>query len=71
MPKEMRAKRWRVRVFQDHRAEPCEYDVYATSDLDARLLAFALDGGFARSMTKMESGHVELALTYAEIVKST
>lgn len=67
--KEKRVRRWRVKVHQDHVAAPVIYVVYATSPLDARLLAFALDHGFAVAMTTMEPGHVDLALTYTEIVK--
>jgi len=67
----VRAKKWKVRVFQDHVATPHEYVVYATSGLNARILAFALDGGFPYVMTEMQEGDVELAITYTEIVAST
>ena len=71
MQKELRVKRWRVQVYQDHVAKPCDYVVYATSGLNARILAFALDGGFPHSMTEMQEGDVELVKTCTKIVAST
>lgn len=71
MRKEIRVKWWRVQVCQDHVAKPVEYGVYAVSGWDARILAFALDGGFPKSMTRMEEGHVELAREYTKILGST
>ena len=71
MPKEMRVKRRRVQVHQDHVARPVEYEVYAVNEWDARLLAFALDGGFPKSMTKMHERHTELALECTKILGST
>lgn len=67
----VRVKKWKVRVFQDHVATPHDYVVYATCGWDARILAFALDGGFPYVMTEMEEGDAELAITYTEIVEST
>jgi hypothetical protein len=69
--KSIRVKRWKVRVFQDHVAKPTVYTVYAVDQWDARLLAFALDGGFPYSMTEMEEGHTELAMEYTEILESS
>ena len=67
----VRVKRWKVQVYQDYVAKSCDYVVYATSGLDARVLAFALDGGFPKSMTEMKDGDVELVKTYTKIVAST
>ena len=67
----VRVKKWKVQVYQDHVAAPCDYVVYATCGLDARILAFALDGGFPKSMTEMQGGDVELVKTYTKIVAST
>lgn len=69
--KTIRVKKWKVRVCRNHRSHYRDYAVYATHGLDARVLAFALDGGFAEAMTEMWAGSVELALTYTEIVAST
>lgn len=68
--KTIRVKRWRVAVYQDYIAE-AEYTVYATSEWDARVLAFALDGGFAYTMTEMEESHVELAMMYTKVLATT
>ncbi len=67
----MRVKKWEVRVWQDHASVFQDYVVFATSGLDARILAFALNCGFSPEMVEMEAGHVELAKTYTEIVAST
>jgi len=67
----VRVKKWRVQVFQDHVTHSCDYVVYATSGWDARVLAFALDSGFPKSMTEMNEGHGELAQTYTKIRGST
>ncbi len=71
MSKEKRVKWWRVQVHQDRVATPVEYGVYAVSGWDARLLAFALDGGFPKSMTEMQEGHIDLAREYTKILGST
>lgn len=44
------------------------YTVLATSELDARVLAFTLDGGLHSSIRTMGQGHIELAITYTEVV---
>lgn len=69
--KSIRVKRWKVRVFQDHVCKPTVYTVYAVDQWDARIIAFALDGGFPYSMTEMEEGHTELAMTYTTILESS
>jgi len=69
--KSIRVKRWKVKVFQDHVANPTVYTVYAVDQWDARLLAFALDGGFPYSMTEMEREQAELAITCTEILGSS
>jgi hypothetical protein len=50
---------------------PTDYTVYAVDQWDARLLAFALAGGFPYSMTEMEEGHTQLAMEYTEILESS
>lgn len=69
--KTIRVKRWRVAVCQDHVAKAHKYTVYATNGWDARILAFALDGGFAYAMTEMEESHTELALECTKILVTT
>jgi len=67
--KSIRVKRWKVGVFQDHYGPSTVYTVYAVSSWDARLLAFALDGGFSPALTEMEEGHTELAIKHTEILQ--
>jgi hypothetical protein len=69
--KTVRVKKWKVLVYQDHVATPNEYVVYATSEWNARVLAFALDGGFPYTMTTMEECHAELAMEYTKVLAST
>lgn len=69
--KVIRVKRFSVNVFKDYMANPVLYVVYAVDQYDARLLAFALDGGFPYTMTNMEEGHVDLAMEYTKIVVAT
>lgn len=68
MPRVRRVRRWKVRVFQDHVDRPCDYTVLAFDQLDARIIAFALDGGFPKAQTEMQNGDVELVLTYTKII---
>jgi len=69
--KSIRVKRWKVQVFQNHVCQPVVYTVYAVDQWDARLLAFALDGGFAYSMTEMEEDHTQLAMECTKILESS
>jgi hypothetical protein len=64
-------KKWHVQVWQDFRAAPVHYFVYATSGWDARTLAFALDGGFPKAMTEMDASCQELIYEYTKIIAST
>lgn len=45
-----------------------DYTVVAVSELDARCLAFVLDGGCEPGLTDFDAGHVELALTYTKVL---
>jgi hypothetical protein len=44
------------------------YTVHATSALDARCMAFVLDGGCQLGLKHWDDGHVELALAHTEVV---
>lgn len=62
-----------IRVFDDLEASDFrEYSVPATTELDARVLAFVLDGGLDRSKynrgSTLEDGDVELAKMWTEVV---
>ena len=56
---------YNVRVFNNEAHS--DYTVIATTQLDARVLAFALDGGVIDN--PMEQGHIDLALTWTEILE--
>ena len=72
MPKKtIKVRKWLVRVCQDYDWIPREYTVHAVNELDARTIAFALDGGFPKAMTEMRVGDIELVITYTTILKST
>ncbi len=45
------------------------YTVHATSALDARCIAFVLDGGCAAGLTCFDDEHIELAITYTRVVE--
>jgi len=62
-----------VRVYNDVEPETPyrEYTVLATASLDARLIAFALDGGFGwrdQAHRELGNGEVELAITWTEVL---
>ena len=61
-------KVYTVAVYNDEQKAPAVYRVPASSELDARVLAFVLDGGTgANERGELEEGHVQLALTWTEI----
>lgn len=67
----IRLKRWKIKVFQDYAysAKPVNYIVIAVNELDARIIAFSLDGGFSNALSEMEVGHIELVKTYTEVLE--
>jgi hypothetical protein len=58
----------KVKVYSEETSKPTIYSILATSDIDARIIAFALDDGFSHSIVKMNEGHVELVKEWTEIV---
>jgi hypothetical protein len=64
-----RVRPFHIRVSSDESCPPRNYTVLTTSEIDARVLAFALDGGFGAYDDPMDQGHIGLALTYTEVVK--
>lgn len=62
-------KIFKIKVFQDESRNPVIYVIRATNEMDARTIAFCLDGGFAHSMVKMKDSHIELVKTYTEVVE--
>lgn len=68
--KSIRLRRWKVEVLNEEASTtPTSYIVIAVNELDARTIAFALDGGFSHAMTEMEAGHVELVKMYTRILE--
>lgn len=68
--KVIRLKRWKVEVLPDNGTlSRVNYVVIAANEMDARIIAFCLDGGFASDMTEMEAGHVELVKMYTKLLE--
>ncbi len=62
------AKPYKVRVLPGAGdGEPTDYEIHAASQIDARVIAFCMDGGMGRSKG-LESGHVELVKMYTEVL---
>ena len=45
------------------------YTIHAASALDARCMAFVLDGGCEAGLKHWDDGHIELAITYTKVVE--
>jgi hypothetical protein len=60
---------YKVEVHDDHTGTHAVYTVHATSALDARCMAFVLDGGCDHRLNHWDDGHIELALAHTEIVE--
>jgi hypothetical protein len=58
----------RIRVFHDDGTFANDYNIRATSALDARCLAFALDGGCG-DISDFDDGHIELAITWTRVIE--
>ena len=67
--KVIRLKRWKVEVLQETSMKPINYIVIATDEMDARIIAFCLNGGFPVSMTEMHKEHLELVKTYTKVLE--
>lgn len=66
--------RFTIKVFDDHEAGVFrDYSVPSETELDARVLAFVLDGGLERSKynrgSTIEDGEVELAKMWTSVVR--
>ncbi|MHC4370215.1 MAG: hypothetical protein ACYSW8_21595 [Planctomycetota bacterium] len=61
---------WTVRVLPDEGdGEIEDFKVFAIESTDARIIAFAMSGGFARAATKMEDYDHTLVELYTEIIE--
>ena len=61
-----------VDVLQDGGNDKKRYHLHASTPLDARLLAFALDGGFGSvdAVASFKAGDIELAKSYTTVVEA-
>lgn len=64
-------KWWTVRVLPECEGSPKDYRVKAADPMDARIIAFALDGGFPNQYQKMQEGDVALVQMYTEIINES
>ena len=68
--KVIRLRRWKIDVYGESLEQsPIMYTVIAVDELDARIIAFCLDGGFRAYTVKMQSGHIELVKAYTKILE--
>jgi hypothetical protein len=58
---------FRIKVSKEGGVGISYYTVKADSEMDARVIAFCLDGGMAEGSHVLEQGHIELAKTYTEV----
>jgi hypothetical protein len=65
--KVIRLKRWKVEVFQETSMKPINYTVIAADEMDARVIAFCLAGGFSASLLEMQEGDLELVKMYTNV----
>lgn len=64
-------RQFQVKVFTDADLTPdyAIYTVTAVNELDARIIAFLLDGGCASGLTDFDAGHVELVKEWTEVIE--
>lgn len=67
--KQIRVKRWTVRVTDTRPGGYCNYSVYAVDQWDARLIAYAMTRHFPTY--EMTAGQVDDAMDNTEIMDST
>lgn len=65
----IRLKRWRVEVLPEEALKPTIYTVIAADELDARIIAFCMDGGFPYAQTEMKEGDIELVKMYTCVLE--
>jgi len=66
--KVIKLKRWKVRVYRDYTAVSRDYTVIAVDAMDARIIAFALNGGFSSIYDCMSDGDIESVKTCTKII---
>jgi hypothetical protein len=64
-----RVRRFIIKVTNDGNPDYRLYSILSTNETDARMIAFAMDGGFSpQTDSYMEQGHIELAITWTEVM---
>jgi hypothetical protein len=58
-----------IMVFQEGEEDAARYVIRASSSVDARCMAFLLDGGCEPGLTHFDAGYVELALAWTEVIE--
>ena len=62
-------KNYTIDVLPETKGKPVRYRILASTPTDARVIAFALDGGFALGDTIIDEGKIELVKCYTKVVK--
>lgn len=62
-------KNYTIDVLPETVGKPTRYRILASTPLDARIIAFAIDGGFGLKDTKIGEGKIELVKCYTKIVR--
>ena len=62
-------RNYTVDVLPETTGKPARYKVLASTPTDARVIAFALDGGFALGDTVIDEGKIELVKMYTKVVR--
>jgi hypothetical protein len=70
--KTIRLKRWKVEVLQaTFYPSDRTYHVIAVDPMDARIMAFMLDGGLASDLEEFDESYVELVKQYTKILEES
>ena len=68
--KVIRLRRWKIDVYAGIEGQaPIVYTVIAVDELDARIIAFFLDGGFESGIVTMRVDHIELIKRYTKVLE--
>ena len=65
----IRLKRWKVEVLQATYNVDRSYHVVAVDPMDARIMAFILDGGLPAGIRDFDESYVELIKQYTRILE--
>lgn len=62
-------KNYTVDVLPETKGKPVRYKILASTPTDARVIAFALDGGFALGDTVIDEGQIKLVKMYTKVIR--